>query len=71
MLQNLHDGNKFEGYVPGKPNYRPNGNNNRGNVPETKKIQSHEHKNGRFVSVICGVYLYLMHIMRNPSRLMY
>ena len=71
MLHNLHDGNKFEDSVPGKPNYRPNGNKNRGNVPRMRKIQSREHKNGRFVSVICGVYLYLMHIMRNPSRLMY
>lgn len=66
MLQNLHDGNKFEGYVPEKPNYRPNGNKNRTNVPETKKIQSHAHKNGRFVPIINAVYLYLMHIMRNP-----
>jgi hypothetical protein len=66
MLHNLHDGNKFEDSVPGRPNYRANGNNNRGNVPETRKIQSHKHKNGRFVPVINAVYLYLMHIMRNP-----
>jgi hypothetical protein len=66
MLHNLHDGNKFEDSVPERPNYRANGNNNRGNVPETRKIQSHKHKNGRFVPVINAVYLYLMHIMRNP-----
>ena len=58
------NGNEFAESVPEMFDNRPNGNKNRGNVPETRKMQTQKHKNVRFVSVINIVCLYLTHIMR-------